>query len=127
VIASFTQIADDLERLGLDATDVRTAAAVAAGGRATLDEVQEPRLLAGDLWTVNCMLDPEAPEPLISGVLDFDRAEFGDPAADWTIRMAQAKPDEREASGRRTAPGTAHHPPSGAPPSTKPATSQQSA
>jgi aminoglycoside phosphotransferase (APT) family kinase protein len=56
-----------------------------------------PRVLAGDLWTVNCMLDPDAPEPLISGVLDFDRAEFGDPAADWTIRMAQAKPDEREA------------------------------
>jgi aminoglycoside phosphotransferase (APT) family kinase protein len=97
LIASFTQIADDLERVGLDATDVRTAAAVAAGGRATLDEVQEPRLLAGDLWTVNCMLDPDAPEPLISGVLDFDRAEFGDPAADWTIRMAQAKPDERDA------------------------------
>ncbi|HZX02578.1 MAG TPA: aminoglycoside phosphotransferase family protein, partial [Kribbella sp.] len=42
-------------------------------------------------------LDAEAPEPLISGVLDFDRTEFGDPAADWTIRMAQAKPDEREA------------------------------
>ena len=62
-----------------------------------LDEVQEPRLLAGDLWTVNCLLDADAAEPLISGVLDFDRAEFGDPAADWTIRMAQAKSDEREA------------------------------
>lgn len=43
------------------------------------------------------LLDADAPEPLITGVLDFDRAEFGDPAADWTIRMAQAKPDEREA------------------------------
>jgi aminoglycoside phosphotransferase (APT) family kinase protein len=97
VIASFTQIADDLERRGLDGADVRTAAAMAAAGRATLDEIREPRLLAGDLWTVNCLLDANAPEPLISGVLDFDRAEFGDPAADWTIRMAQAKPDERQA------------------------------
>jgi aminoglycoside phosphotransferase (APT) family kinase protein len=96
VIASFTQIADDLERVGLDAADVRTAAALAEGGRATLDEVREPRLLTGDLWTVNTLLDANAPEPLITGVLDFDRTEFGDPAADWTIRMAQAKDDERE-------------------------------
>lgn len=97
VIASFTQIADDLEQLGLDATDVRRGAVLAEQGGATLDEVREPRLLTGDLWTVNCLLDAEAPEPLITGVLDFDRTEFGDPAADWTIRMAQAKPDEREA------------------------------
>ncbi|MET9313528.1 aminoglycoside phosphotransferase family protein [Kribbella sp. NPDC003505] len=97
VIGSFTQIADDLQRAGLDAADVRRAAALAERGRATLDEVQEPRLLTGDLWTVNCLLDADAPEPLISGVLDFDRTEFGDPAADWTIRMAQAKDDERKA------------------------------
>ncbi|MFD7153070.1 phosphotransferase family protein [Kribbella sp. NPDC059898] len=97
VITSFLQIADDLEHAGLDATDVRTAADLSAHGRAILDEVREPRLLTGDLWTVNCLLDPAAPEPRITGVLDFDRTEFGDPAADWTIRMAQAKPDERKA------------------------------
>lgn len=97
VIASFTQIAEDLEQAGLDAADVRKAATLAADGSATLDEVREPRLLTGDLWTVNCLLDAEAPEPSISGVLDFDRTEFGDPAADWPIRMAQAKPDERTA------------------------------
>jgi aminoglycoside phosphotransferase (APT) family kinase protein len=96
VIASFTQIADDLEQAGLDGIDVREAAELAVHRRATLDEVREPRLLTGDLWTVNCLLDANAPEPLISGVLDFDRTEFGDPAADWTIRMAQAKHDERE-------------------------------
>ncbi|TCC43285.1 phosphotransferase family protein [Kribbella sindirgiensis] len=96
VIASFTQIADDLEQAGLDDADVRKAADLAAQGHATLDEIDEPQLLTGDLWTVNCLLDAEAPEPLISGVLDFDRTEFGDPAADWTIRMAQSKDDERE-------------------------------
>nr|WP_247616619.1 hypothetical protein [Streptomyces sp. MK37H] len=45
----------------------------------------------------NALLDPAAPEPVITGVLDFDRTWFGDPAADWTIRMATAKADEREA------------------------------
>lgn len=97
VIASLEQIANDLEQAGLEAADVRTAATIATRDQALLDEIHEPRLLTGDLWTVNCILDAEAPEPLISGVLDFDRAEFGDPAADWTIRMAQAKPDERKA------------------------------
>jgi aminoglycoside phosphotransferase (APT) family kinase protein len=55
-------------------------------------------MLTGDLWTVNVMLADGAPEPTITGVLDFDRTSWGDPAADWTIRMAQAKPGtEREA------------------------------
>ena len=44
------------------------------------------------------MLDPVAAEPTITGVLDLDRTWWGDPAADWTIRMASAKPGtERDA------------------------------
>lgn len=97
VIGSIRHIADDLEGLGLDAVDLREVAELAVQESAVLDEVKEPRLLTGDLWTINCLLDPKAPEPLISGVLDFDRTEFGDPAADWTMRMAKAKQDERVA------------------------------
>jgi aminoglycoside phosphotransferase (APT) family kinase protein len=97
VIASLEEIAADLDGAGLDAADVRKVAAVAAHDRAVLDEVTEPRLLTGDLWTVNAMLDPDADVPTITGVLDFDRTWFGDPAADWTIRMAMAKKDERVA------------------------------
>lgn len=95
VIASLEEIAADLDGAGLDAADVRKVAAVAAHERAVLDEVTEPALLTGDLWTVNALMDPAAPEPVITGVLDFDRTWFGDPAADWTIRMATAKEDER--------------------------------
>ncbi|MEV4042805.1 aminoglycoside phosphotransferase family protein [Streptomyces sp. NPDC049744] len=97
VITSLEEIAADLDGAGLDAADVRKAAAVAARDRALLDQVTEPRLLTGDLWTVNALMDPAAPEPVITGVLDFDRTWFGDPAADWTIRMATAKEDERTA------------------------------
>lgn len=95
VIASLEEIAADLDGAGLDADDMRKVAAVASHGRAALDEVIEPRLLTGDLWTVNVMMGPAAPEPLITGVLDFDRCLWGDAAADWTIRMATAKRDER--------------------------------
>ncbi|MCB5911076.1 phosphotransferase family protein [Streptomyces pinistramenti] len=105
VITSLEEIAADLDGAGLDAADVRKVAAVAAHERAVLDEVTEPRLLTGDLWTVNVMLDAEAAEPTITGVLDMDRTWWGDPAADWTIRMALAKQDERvafwEAYGER--------------------------
>ncbi|WP_225829173.1 hypothetical protein [Streptomyces naphthomycinicus] len=97
VIASLEQIATDLDGAGLEAADVRKVAAVAAHDRAVLDEVTEPRLPAGDLWTVNALMDPAAAEPVITGVLDFDRTWFGDPAADWTIRMARVKADERTA------------------------------
>ncbi|MGV2917615.1 aspartyl/asparaginyl beta-hydroxylase domain-containing protein [Streptomyces alfalfae] len=78
VITSLEEIAADLDGAGLDATDVRKVAAVAAHDRALLDEVTEPRLLTGDLWTVNALMDPAAPEPVITGVLDFDRTWFGD-------------------------------------------------
>ncbi|MEU3228259.1 aminoglycoside phosphotransferase family protein [Streptomyces sp. NPDC006976] len=95
VLASLEDIAADLRDAGLDASGVREAAALAARDRATLDEITEPRLMSGDLWTVNTLLDPTAPEPVITGVLDFDRTWFGDPAADWTISMATAVQDER--------------------------------
>jgi aminoglycoside phosphotransferase (APT) family kinase protein len=97
VIASLEAIATDLDGVGLDSSDVRKVATVATHDRAVLDEVTEPGLLTGDLWTVNCLLDRSAPEPMITGVLDFDRTWFGSPEADWTIRMARAKADEREA------------------------------
>jgi hypothetical protein len=61
VIASLEEIAADLDSVGLDAADIRKAAAVAAHGSAVLDEVTEPRLLTGDLWTVNALMDPAAP------------------------------------------------------------------
>lgn len=53
VITSLEEIAADLDGAGLDATDVRKVAAVAAHDRALLDEVTESRLLTGDLWTVH--------------------------------------------------------------------------
>lgn len=96
VLASLSAIADDISRVGLDAADIRKVAELVAEHRNVLDEITEPRLLTGDLWTVNTML-AAAPTPVISGVLDLDRPLFGDPAADWTIRLAGAKTDERTA------------------------------
>jgi aminoglycoside phosphotransferase (APT) family kinase protein len=98
VIAHFVELAADLDDAGLDSADVREVAAAADKYRAVLDEVTEPRLLHGDLWTVNVMMDPNAAEPVISGVFDNDRTSWGDPESDWVIYMAAKKPGtERDA------------------------------
>ncbi|MGW7064949.1 phosphotransferase family protein [Streptomyces sp. NPDC054904] len=94
VVTSLRLIAEDVESCGLDTADLRKTADAAQAGAQVLDEVAVPRLLTGDLWTVNTML-AAAPVPTISGVLDMDRTWWGDPEADWTMRMARAKQDAR--------------------------------
>lgn len=56
VIAFLADLAADLDDAGLDSADVRQVAAAAHEHEAVLDEVTEPRLLHGDLWTVNVMI-----------------------------------------------------------------------
>ncbi len=50
-----------------------------------LDEIQIPRLLHGDLWLFNILIQRGANEPSIVGILDADRSWWGDPMADWTM------------------------------------------
>ncbi len=98
VIAFFADLAADLDDAGLDSADVREVATAAGKQHAVLNEVTEPRLLHGDLWTVNVMMEPGAAEPTINGVFDNDRASWGDPESDWSIFMAAKKPGtERDA------------------------------
>gem|GEM_PF-934896 len=98
VVVSLEDIAADLCDGGLDATDVQQVVKAADQDRDVLDQITEPKLLHGDLWTVNVMLGTGSAEPVITGVFDCDRASWGDPAADWTIYMAARKRDtEREA------------------------------
>jgi aminoglycoside phosphotransferase (APT) family kinase protein len=98
LIASMQDITPDLESVGLDATDLHRVMAIADLRRALLDEIAEPRLIPGDLWTANLMLAEGTPEPTICGVMDLDRGIWGDPAADWTIYVAMSKSGtEREA------------------------------
>jgi aminoglycoside phosphotransferase (APT) family kinase protein len=60
-----------------------------------LDEIQVPRLLHGDLWSFNIMITQKANKPAIAGILDADRAWWGDPMADWTMFILKhAEPDE---------------------------------
>lgn len=107
VITCLDDAAADLDDVDLDAADVREVAALAARQREVLDEITSPRLLHGDLWTVNVLLDPGSSEPTITGVVDGDRALWGDPAADWTIYRAGRRPGtERDAFWETYEPST---------------------
>jgi aminoglycoside phosphotransferase (APT) family kinase protein len=50
-----------------------------------LDDIQIPRLLHGDLWLFNLVIKRGENGPSIVGILDADRAWWGDPMADWTM------------------------------------------
>ncbi|KYF88633.1 hypothetical protein BE20_36360 [Sorangium cellulosum] len=69
----------------LDVTDMAAAIEIIRGGAAVLDEIREPRLLHGDLWLFNLLIERGAEGPRIVGVIDADRAFWGDPMADWTM------------------------------------------
>ncbi|WP_165986028.1 phosphotransferase family protein [Streptomyces sp. YIM 98790] len=72
---------DDAERwdsrLGAAPEEIREL--VDAGGYA-LKEVTEPRLIHFDLWPGNIFIDPD--EPRITGLIDHERAFWGDPVAE---------------------------------------------
>jgi aminoglycoside phosphotransferase (APT) family kinase protein len=96
--SSLADLAAALEDAGLDAGDIREAAAAATLHSEIFDEITEPRLLHGDLWIANVMVSPSAAEPTITGVCDCDRTSWGDPAADWSIYRAGERPGtERDA------------------------------
>lgn len=98
VVAYFRTAARDVRAAGYDASDVRTLTAEAERLRAVLDEVTEPRLSHGDGWTANVLVDPETADLTVTGICDWDRAEWGDPLADWAIQRALLRPgSEREA------------------------------
>jgi len=83
------------EREGLDAALIRAVLDVAAAHTPLLDEIERPRLAHGDLWNFNALIDRTADLPRISAVLDYDRAYWGDPLADWTFHLLPRRASPR--------------------------------
>lgn len=77
----------DIEHVGLDAAEVHALLACARANSAALDEITRPHLLHGDLWTFNVLVAPDDTGWHITAVLDYDRASWGDPYADWTFHL----------------------------------------
>ena len=69
----------------LELTDIHVVLEIVQKNTALLDRIQQPHLLHGDLWLFNLLIQRSPTEPNIVGVLDADRAWWGDPLADWTM------------------------------------------
>ncbi len=102
LLRSLTDSRTDLARWSLPSEDVARLCAVIDHHRDRLDQASQPRLLHGDLWTANILLDPHAAEPTVTGVVDGDRAWWGDPLADWAVYRADTRnvTSERDAFWR---------------------------
>jgi aminoglycoside phosphotransferase (APT) family kinase protein len=85
-------VIDRLERtlqaameLQLDADNLARTLELIRAHPQHLDEIEVPRLLHGDLWLFNILISRGTGGPNIVGILDADRAWWGDPMADWTM------------------------------------------
>ncbi len=89
--ASLGDRSADLASLSAPSGDVDRLAAFVGSHRPRFDAIDRPVLLHGDLWTANILLDPDADRPTVVGVLDSERAWWGDPLADWSLYRGGAR------------------------------------
>jgi aminoglycoside phosphotransferase (APT) family kinase protein len=75
----------DADHSSLDTALLCRLLAIVCDHTAFLDEITHPRLLHGDLWLFNLLIERHKEGPRIVGVLDADRGSWGDPLADWTF------------------------------------------
>jgi aminoglycoside phosphotransferase (APT) family kinase protein len=94
VIRGLTEIIQRLEAVQIDASDVKAVLEMAEQHSELLDEIRQPRLLHGDLWTFNVLIKRDQGNPRITAVLDSDGASWGDPMADWTMFLLHVKATE---------------------------------
>jgi aminoglycoside phosphotransferase (APT) family kinase protein len=79
----------------IDIPDLSAILQITRAHPGRLDEIQSPRLLHGDLWLFNLLITHGKDDPAIVGILDADRAWWGDPMADWTMFiLAHAEKEE---------------------------------
>jgi aminoglycoside phosphotransferase (APT) family kinase protein len=94
VIEELDDIIEPLDEAQIDATDIKTLRELAQTHSDLLDEIQQPRLLHGDLWTFNILIKREPEGPHISAILDADGCSWGDPMSDWTMFLLHVKTAE---------------------------------
>ena len=85
ILDRFERVTSAMDHVQLDMTDLQSLFTIVQDHITTLDEVQQPRLLHGDLWLFNILIERSVAGPNIVGILDADRAWWGDPLADWTM------------------------------------------
>src|SRR5947208_2351376 len=87
---------NDAESSSLDTVLLCRLLELVRDNTAFLDEITCPRLLHGDLWLFNLLIQRTKDGPRIVGVLDADRGSWGDPLADWTFFLLSRRASPQE-------------------------------
>lgn len=90
----------DLAERGLQVDGIEYFRSLLARGAVLIDRAGPPRLVHGDLWPRNVLITQQSDEWLISGILDAERAFWGDPAAEWIFSFLDIPDDFWRAYGR---------------------------
>ena len=95
ILDRFTRLAESMLVYQLEATAFTTISDCAGANASVFDEIDTPGLLHYDLWTFNLIVGrDDGDKPIITGVLDADRACWGDPMADWIMFLLLARQDD---------------------------------
>lgn len=103
ILDRFARISKDLQEYQVAIPRFSNIADIVRRSPAIFNEVSTPSLLHGDLWTFNLLIARDHGEPRIVGVLDTERAWWGDPLADWIMFLLSIRTDEAEWGPRSAA------------------------
>ena len=103
ILDRFARISESMMIHQLEIPAFKIISDIAHAKDSLLDEIQTPALLHGDLWTFNLLIGRDTGEPTITGVLDVERAWWGDPLADWIMFLLAIRSNETEWQGQLAA------------------------
>lgn len=75
----------DAKRLGVYHGEIQTYESLLPNFYEELDKIKEAKLLHGDLWPRNVIIEGQGKDIHIKAVLDAERAFWGDPISDWVL------------------------------------------
>ena len=84
---------EDMHCYGLDCQDAAEFLRLCRRGAAVLDEIKQPKLVHGDLWKKNLLIEKNRGQWQLAGILDAERAFWGEPGAEWIFSF-QEIPDD---------------------------------
>ena len=96
ILDRFFRVAQSLKEYESDLPSFATITNLVNSTPSIFNEVHTPSLLHGDLWTFNLLVRRENERPLITGVLDTERAWWGDPLADWIMFCLSIRNEDQE-------------------------------
>lgn len=95
ILDRFSRIARSLRVYHIEISHFSTISEIVSSAQSVLDDIRTPRLLHGDLWTFNLLVTRKNGKPFLTGVLDTERAWWGDPLVDWIMFLLSIRSEER--------------------------------